>query len=214
MLQGKEPEIDYTGSKEDYNTLSFQLGEYIAKLQQLTFPKFGLFSDQASLEGKLVGTKEAFSDYIFVMLVQDLGCLTGDGMLSQSQADKVFHIFEENRGVMNISQGSLVHHDLADHNLTYIGPDLEAVFDWEAMVVGDPVLDLASCPTWGTLYPREEKLLEGFTSISVLPDDYEIKRDLYKLRTVLWKTVYCKRMDILTDKRLQRLFDGMKVFGL
>jgi fructosamine-3-kinase len=88
------------------------------------------------------------------------------------------------------------------------------VFDWEAMVVGDPVLDLASCPTWKTLYPREQKLLDGYQSIKSLPDNFELKKNIYKLRTILWKTVYCHRAGILTPERAGRLGQALEPFGI
>jgi aminoglycoside phosphotransferase (APT) family kinase protein len=107
-----------------------------------------------------------------------------------------------------------VHYDLADHNIMFEGARITALFDWETAVSGDPVLDLASCPTWRTHYPREKKLVEGFTSVSNLPDFFEEKMNLYRLRTMLWKIVYVIRMNILNERRKQTFLNALQPFGL
>ncbi len=80
--------------------------------------------------------------------------------------------------------------------------------------MGDPVLDLASCPTWKTHYPREEKLIEGYTSVTSLPDHFEEKRNIYRLRTMFWKMVYAIRANILTKRRIERFSTALEPFGI
>lgn len=115
---------------------------------------------------------------------------------------------------MDIKHGSLVHHDLADHNFMHEGDRITGIFDWENAVIGDPILDLASCPTWKTHYPREEKLIEGYTSVRALPEHFQEKMHVYRLRTMIWKMVFAVRNNMLNQARRQRFLDALGPFKL
>jgi len=211
---GLDPEVNFPDSQTEYDQLSFDLGVYIAKLQEFTLPGFGRFDERLVLESKLVGSKKAMFDYIWVCLEEDLDYLTKNQVINNKQDKAILKIFAGAEKELNIAKGSLIHHDLADHNLRYENGHLLAVFDWEAMVVGDPILDLASCPTWKTLYPREEKLISGYRSIRDLPDNFETKRDIYCLRTMLWKIRYVLRMGIMNGDRQKKFDESLEPFGI
>lgn len=214
VLKGQDLENNFKGTKEIYDKISFELGQLIAKYQTFTFENFGRFDHKAVLNNKLKGTKKSFYDYITVSLIEDIKYLVDAEVLTISKSKRVLSLFEEYKPVINIPKGSLVHHDLADHNIMFENEKITGIFDWEACVVGDPVLDLASCPTWRTHYPREEKLIEGYTSIQSLPDNFEEKMNIYRLRTMLWKMVFAIRADILNEKRKQRFLDSLAPFKL
>ena len=214
-LEGKDPERFFTGTKKEYDAYSFATGQCIAKISQLQFKKFGRFDGDAADKEKLLGTKSTFPDYIFTMLQEDISKLTKFGLLTEHSSKQILKIFEEYIPVMEISRGSLVHHDLADHNLLIDDQHRFAgIFDWEAAVVGDPVLDLASCPTWTSLYPKEEQLIEGFRSIATLPDHFKEKMNIYRLRTMLWKGVFYVRAHLVNEKRLAVFQNALKPFKL
>jgi aminoglycoside phosphotransferase (APT) family kinase protein len=79
-----------------------------------------------------------------------------------------------------------VHHDVADHNIRYLGQEIHALFDWENAVVYDPISDIGSAPTWKVHYPREAKLRAGFLAeLGLKPNNFEAKVDVYFLRTML-----------------------------
>jgi len=65
------------------------------------------------------------------------------------------------------------------------------------------MLDLASAPTWKTLYERESKLIEGFKSVATLPHQYKEKVDLYRLRTIIWKVIHNIKFDLLNYPLLE-----------
>ena len=115
---------------------------------------------------------------------------------------------------MKIKSGSLIHHDLADHNIMFKNSKITGIFDWEACCIGDPVLDLASCPTWKTHFPREQKLIEGYTSVTSLPNHFVEKMRIYKLRTMLWKMVFAIRANIVTENRKQKFLSALIPFGI
>lgn len=214
MLEGEDLEDHFKGSKEEYDRISFELGQYVAKYHSLKFDRFGRFNEAQALKGKLVGSKSTFFDYIIVCLDSDIEYLVKEKVLTSKKAKKVRGLFDDYKSIINIHKGSLLHHDLADHNIMFRNNKITGIFDWEAAVVGDPVLDLASCPTWKTHYPREEKLIEGYTSISKLPDNFEEKKNIYRLRTMLWKMVYAIRSGILNDARKEKFYKSLEPFYL
>lgn len=214
VLPGVDVEDHFEGTKEDYDRMSFMLGTYVARLAELRFERFGRFAAQKIHKNTLVGTKKSFPDYIAVLLDEDLRFLVDRGLLSIGKAETIQKIFGQYRSVMDIKHGSLVHHDLADHNFMHEGDRITGIFDWENAVVGDPVLDLASCPTWTTHYPREEKLIEGYTSVRALPEHFQEKMHIYRLRTMIWKMVFALRAGILNEKRRQRFLDALLPFSV
>lgn len=212
-LRGQDPETSFAGTQKDYDRLSYQLGEYVAKYHSLEYPLFGRFDLDFAQKGQLQGTKTSFFAYLETCLADDLQKLVDFEVIASRDFERVMAYFTDRSDLINSAKGVLNHHDLADHNLMFDEQGLVGVFDWEAAVVGDPVLDLASCPTWRTLYPREEELLAGYQSVRPLPDNFEEKRSVYFLRTIIWKMVYAIRMNILTPERKARFEQALKIVG-
>ncbi|MBI3576703.1 aminoglycoside phosphotransferase family protein [Candidatus Gottesmanbacteria bacterium] len=214
VLPGQDMEDHFDGTKEQYDKISFILGTYVAKFEELTLEKFGRFDEGEVLRDALTGTKSTFFDYIITRLDDDLKFLVDRQLITSGISDRIRALFDEYKPVMKISRGSLVHHDLADHNFMCLNGKLTAIFDWENAVSGDPVLDLASCPTWVTHYPREEKLIEGYKSVRSLPDHFVDKMHIYRLRTMIWKMVFAVRAGILNDVRRQRFVNALAPFKI
>ena len=214
-LEGSDIENNFRGTKEEYDQMSFQLGVYIARYSKLTFTGFGMFDEDAVKKGILKGTKTTFYDYITTCLDSDLEYLVTGEVISFAVSNEIKHLFEVHRQLINsVKVGSLVHHDLADHNIFFKESTITGVFDWETAVAGDPILDLASCPTWKTFYPREDILVAGYKSITPLPEFFQEKMHIYRLRTMLWKMVYAIRMNIVTDTRKQKFYSALQPFKL
>lgn len=207
-LEGSDIENNFHGSREDYDQLSFDLGRYVAMWGDVSFSQFGRFSQKAAANSALIGTKQSMYEYIIVRLDEDLRFLVDSNMLSVGKGDAIRKLFEDHKSITSVKVGTLVQYDLADHNIMFDGKTtITGIFDWEAAVVGDPILDLASAPTWKTVYPREEKMVEGYRSVRDLPNFFKEKMHLYRLRTMIWKMVYAIRAGILTDDR-KRKFDA------
>lgn len=215
-LEGSDIESNFKGTKEEYDKMSFDLGVYIAIYSKIQFDKFGMFEVNSANKNILIGTKNTFYDYIITCLDKDLSYLVNSSVVTNDKRKKIRDLFEEFKPVINnIKRGSLVHHDLADHNIFFDEKcKITGIFDWEAAIVGDPILDLASCPTWRTFYPREEILIEGYRSIAQLPDHFREKMNIYRLRTMLWKIVYAIRMNILNSTRKQKFYEALEPFNL
>lgn len=208
MLDGSDIEGNFHGTRVEYDALSFDLGVFVAKWGALEYPGFGRLNPKDAAQGTLSGTKESMYDYMIVRLDEDLRYLADGGVISVSQADIIRKLFEEYRAVMQVKKGTLVQYDLADHNIMFDGSQtITGIFDWEAAVIGDPMLDLASAPTWKTFHPREAKLIEGYRSVRSLPSFFREKMNIYRLRTMVWKMVYAIRAGILNADR-KRKFDA------
>lgn len=208
MLEGADIERAFHGTRTEYDQLSFDLGAAIARWGTLKYDKFGRFDPDIATQGTLIGTKSSMYEYMLVRLDEDIRYLADAEVVPVKLADPVRALFDTYKSVMTVASPTLVQYDLADHNIMFDGEKtITGIFDWEAAVAGDPVLDLASAPTWKTFYPREEKLIEGYTSISKLPTFFKEKMRIYTLRTMLWKMVYAIRAGILTDER-KRKFDA------
>ncbi len=215
MLEGVIIEDHFHGTRTDYDQISFDLGRYVAMWGDLSFALYGRFNEQAAIEGRLVGTKQSMYEYIIVRLDDDLKYLIDNGVLTVTAAERVRKIFEEYKPVTSTKVGTLVQYDLADHNIMFDGArTITGIFDWEAAAVGDPVLDLASAPTWKTFHPREEKMVEGYRSVRDLPNFFKEKMNIYRLRTMLWKMVYAIRAGILTEDRKRKFEAALAPFKL
>jgi len=213
-LPGADLEDHFNGTKDDYDRMSFALGQYVARLGEIELDGFGRFDEDQVKKENLIGMKKSFPEYIEVCLDDDLRFIADSGIITVKTAKLIRKLFDQYRPVMNILRGTLVHHDLADHNFMHVKDRITGIFDWENAVSGDPVLDLASCPTWTTHFPREEKFLEGYRSVRALPDHFGEKMQIYRLRTMLWKMVFALRVGILNEKRRQRFFDALSPFGI
>lgn len=214
-LGGIDPEDEFTGTEQEYDQFNFETGQAIAKLGTIETEGFGRFDEETAVnENRLVGTKNSISDYIAVCTDEDLTSLLENGVITSTQQTRILDFFEQRKNIMNIEQGSLVHYDLADHNLRYKDGHLEAIFDWETGVSASPVLDLASCPTWRAHYPKRGKLLEGYKSISALPDNFEELEKAYLLRTMIWKMRFAIRADIMSEARRSLFTAALEKAGI
>lgn len=216
LLGGMDAEVEFLGNQTDYDKYSFSLGQLIAKFSEIYLPGFGHFRDENIKNGSLIGENKTFKDFIFLELLDQIETVKKAGYINEKISQEIIKIFKDANQLFNIEKGSLVHYDLADHNLRYDPKTFEivAAYDWEASVVGDTFLDLASSPTWKTIYPREQKLIEGFSSIKKLPSNYQEKINLYRLRTIIWKIVHNIKFSLITPERMLRLKLALEPFGL
>lgn len=216
IIEGLDAEKVFNGSEDDYGKYSFSIGQNIAKLSKIQLQNFGHFISEGLLSNNLVGENSSFFDYIFLQLSEQIELIAKSKFITTNTAQKIIDLFESNKKIINDCSNSLVHYDLADHNLRYDPKTYEvvAIYDWEASVAGDSLLDLASSPSWKSIYPRKDKLREGFLSIVEKPNHFELKLDLYLLRTIIWKIEHNIKFDMATPERIKRLSNALEPFGL
>lgn len=215
-FEGLDAEKEFNGTKEEYDQYSFNLGQIIAKMSDITFSGYGHFDEALLLQEKLRGENTSFYDYISLELDEQIRTIVSNKFLSSQTGAEILKIFESHKQLINSRQSSLVHYDLADHNLRYDPKtyNVVAVYDWEAAVCGDSCLDLASSPTWKTLYPRQEKLIEGYLSLKKKPDYLEEKLNIYRLRTIIWKVVHNIKFNLVNPERMKRLQNALDPYKL
>ena len=88
--------------------------------------------------------------------------------------------------------GILLHGDLGSHNVLTDGDRLLGLIDWEDMVAGDPVYEVAF---WATFHlpERHAAFLTGYRAVRPLPDDFPVRFWLYFLRVTVAKAVHRRR---------------------
>lgn len=198
-----------------YNKISFELGVLIAKMSKVKTEKYGLFNPVFLNKKKLAGYHNTFFEYIDKCLYDDLKSQAGL-FISSKQVDQIYALFEKHKQLLNSLKPSIVHHDLADHNIA-INPktnEIVALFDWESSCSGSSLLDLASCPTWRTPFPRKDILIQGYKSLKRLPDSWEDIFNILKLRTVIWKNLFLVRANLLEEKHIVRMEDALAPFKI
>jgi hypothetical protein len=214
MLEGYDTEKDFKGTQKEYDKISYDLGRYIAIYSGLHFPGFGRFDEQSITKGILKGEKTSLYEYMIVCLDDDIDFIIKENIINNIIGKNIRKLFEDYKLIFLTSENSLVHHDLADHNIFSQGDRITGIFDWEAAVVADSTLDLASSPTWRTIYPREKIIINGFRSVRKLPEYFEEKMNIFRLRTMMWKARYAIRMKIMNEGRKQKFLDALTPFGL
>ena len=171
-------------TKED--TLLIKCGKLMADIHAIHVEGYGAFDNGiAKQKHRLVGLHKTYNAFIHAGLDENLKRLVTYDIMTPAQADSIAgvfaaHAYEPHDGPR------LIHNDFADWNLLTNGEAITAVLDWDECHAGDPVADLAC---WSTFFgtDRMNKLLEGYTSVATLPDDYTGRFHFYRLRYTISK---------------------------
>ena len=121
-LKGKDIEDHFHGTRDEYDTLSFSVGKYVGQWGALSLSGFGRFDTASAMKGRLVGTKQSMYEYIIVRLDEDIRFLVDADLIDIAKADAILKLFDQYKDPINADGVStLVHHDLADHNIMFDG---------------------------------------------------------------------------------------------
>jgi aminoglycoside phosphotransferase (APT) family kinase protein len=207
ILPGKDLETEWdkeNGTKEEYDSISFELGQIVARQYKVPVNGWGRFLDKKDLEGSM---NTAF-EYLTAYLEYDLDVILKAGIFSETQAKSIKTFFENNKYIFDeMSQAFLIHHDLADHNIRYEMEKIKAIFDWENAVAFDPVCELGSAPTWICHHPRKETMIKGFIFEMErlgleIPKYFYEKIAIYFLRTMIWKIAFAIKGNRLKERHI------------
>ena len=149
---------------------------------------------------QLVGLHDAYPTYYFLNLRRHLDFLTEHAFFTAEQAVAVMTTVRQNRHLLDIGPGCLVHKDLALWNILGSPKEIIAFIDWDDAVSGDPMDDLSLL---GCFYgaPVLERALTGYAHVRPLPENHLPRFWLHLLRNMLVKAVirvgagYFKRND-------------------
>jgi fructosamine-3-kinase len=171
---------------DDEPMLLHAVGAEMAKLHEVKVEGFGFFDNELALrEGKLRGIHNSYHEHVLAALGSNLKTIVSAGLIDQIKADKIQKILE-NTKLTEESDARLVHNDMADWNVIVNSNGVDALIDWDEAHAGDPITDIAC---WSLFFPyaRLEKLLEGYKSVRSLPEDFEERLHIYRLRYLVSK---------------------------
>ncbi|MAE61505.1 MAG: hypothetical protein CMJ49_09140 [Planctomycetaceae bacterium] len=173
----------------DREAIGRQVGAILARLHGIRLEGFGFINTQKlaashTIEG-LDGSNEAYFDKCLethLAYLRDVEFLTGE------EIREIEALFSRHAGLLGLSQGSLIHKDMAFWNLLGSPTEVAAVIDWDDVVSGDPVDDLSIVRCF---YDDDvwRPLLESYQEVRRLPDDFEGRLGLYLTRNMLWKSM-------------------------
>jgi Ser/Thr protein kinase RdoA (MazF antagonist) len=176
-----------------------KLGQVVARLHQVPTEGYGFFD-----VGPLLATPKpeeprglcrTWRRYLLNHLPDHVTTCVDIGAMTPREARTVARLFESATDLFVGVWPALLHGDLGNHNIFTDGTAITALIDWEDCLAGDPVFDIA---LWATFHPdrRHAAFLDGYRSVTDLPDDFEARFWLYYLRIALSKTVLRHRLEI------------------
>jgi aminoglycoside phosphotransferase (APT) family kinase protein len=173
----------------DFESIAREFGLFLSRLHQHKQPGFG-FIDVGILSGekRICGIDPTWEAYFNKCLPKHLGYLRDKEILSAEKIRSIENIFEERRGWLNLAEGSLLHRDFAYWNILGTPDKICAVIDWDDAVIGDPADDLGIVNCFNS--PGfMEILIEAYSSVSQIDENFKLRIWFYTLRNMLWKTM-------------------------
>lgn len=173
----------------DLVTVARRIGADVARWQELRPEGFGLFNPGIlRREGRLCGFHEDYPAYFFLNLDRHLHFLCQEEFLSAAEAEAILGACRRFHGLLELSQGCLVHKDLALWNILGQRHEPCAYIDWDDAISGDPMDDISllGCFHNGDVI---REALEGYGSIRPLPEDFGPRFWLHLLRNMVVKSV-------------------------
>ena len=184
-LPGDTIQFYLKNNPEKEKDLVYQMGKTMARLHRIKVSGFGPFDNELAKDGKLVGIHKSLNDSVNAGLSENLERLVNYDILTQSIADKMKLLFENNN-LLDFNEPVLIHNDFADWNLLTDGNKITGVIDWDECVGGHPIQEVAC---WSTFFDPERLplFLEGYFSETKKPDNFEELFQLFRLRYTISK---------------------------
>lgn len=173
----------------DLPLLAGTIGKYVAKWQSIQPKGFGPFDPQIlRKEEKLVGLHSNYPDYFFLNWDKHLSYLVANHIISATEAYEINLVVLENRNLLELKQGCLVHKDLALWNILGEAHEIKAFIDWDDTISGDPTDDLSLLACFHTpevVYAA----IKGYEQVQTIPDNFYPRFWLHLLRNMVVKAV-------------------------
>jgi aminoglycoside phosphotransferase (APT) family kinase protein len=173
----------------DLPRAAHEIGASVARWQTVQPRGFGPFDAELHRrENRLEGFHPRYEDYFFLHLERHLRFLRDRDFLSSEEAAAIAEEIETHRELLALSQGCLVHKDLALWNILGSATQIAAFIDWDDAISGDPMDDLALL---GCFYdgPILARALKGYATVRPLPADHRRRFWLHLLRNMIVKAV-------------------------
>ena len=173
----------------DQSRIAFDIGAAVARWQSIEPRGFGPF-DLARWRsaGQLAGYHAGYEAYFHLRLAQHLAFLVERQFLTAAQRTEIEQTIAAHRELLRLSQGCLVHKDLALWNILGGGNRITAFIDFDDAISGDAMDDLSllACFHDAAFLTRA---FEGYQSIRPLPEEHRRRFWLHLLRNMIVKAV-------------------------
>ena len=167
-------------------SIGLQLGRMLARMHDIKLDGFGFFDTETlRRQGDVVGLDESNEDYFFKKLDDHLKFLQDNDFLHNGQVNEIERLIEKNAYLLKLEQGSVVHKDIAFWNIIGTEDKINAIIDWDDVIIGDPADDIAimRCFYDDVL----DYIYEGYQEHTKITDTFRAKTTLYLVRNMLWK---------------------------
>lgn len=160
--------------------IAFEIGVAVAKWQSITFDGFGV------LDEDLHGYRASYADYFNLRLEEHLHFLKRRGFLANTT--EILAEIENHRALLDLTQGCLVHKDLALWNILGTRDQIAAFIDFDDSIAGDSMDDLSLLACFhDAAFLR--RVFAGYQSIRQLPQEHVRRFWLHLLRNMIVKAV-------------------------
>ena len=170
----------------DHEAIPFQIGRNIALWQSMDLQGFGIL--EIAPEENLIGGHTSYASYFNLNLARHLDFLVLHGFIDTPLCKRILDAIACASHLLDLTQGVLVHKDLALWNILGSSAKVAAFIDFEDAVSGDASEDLAllACFHRGSFV---DQAINGYQSIKRLPTDFTQRFWLHLLRNMLVKAV-------------------------
>lgn len=189
-VSGERMSNFYQDGTLDREQTSRELGRHLARLHTIKLEGFGFFNTEVlRAENKIIGLNKTNREYFYTKLNDHLRCLRDTEFLDKQEVQDIERLIGAFDKVLDIGQGSMVHKDIAFWNLIGTSTKVNAIVDWDDVISGDLIDDIAVVRCF---YGEDifRPLLEGYREVVPLPDDFYPRLWLYMIRNMLWKAVF------------------------
>lgn len=197
----------YQADVLDRTATATQLGRYLAQMHQVQLDGFGFFNTQELRNSqRVVGLSASNSEYFHTRIDDHLKFLQDSEFLKSEEVKLIEDVLQKHEDHLQLAKGSLVHKDIAYWNLVGTADQINAIVDWDDVISGDPIDDLAVVRCF---YQDDVFLpmLSGYAELRELPDDFEVRLALYLVRNMIWKAVFRTNMRYFDFKEKQDLLN-------
>lgn len=159
-----------------------QLGHYLSLIHSIK--AHGFERHPHVKEGELVGKYSSQWESLSADLNQSWwgDIIVREGLLSQEKVDKYKKMLENNSGIFDLPNASLVHGDPSIKNSIVKDGKIVGILDMENCIAGDPIQDFAWYHFWTEgAEPYFTALKDGYDNKALFDDKFMKKLYLYQL---------------------------------
>ncbi|MBM3232488.1 aminoglycoside phosphotransferase family protein [Candidatus Pacearchaeota archaeon] len=175
---GKELEKNWKNISEKQRIkIAYKFGHLLAEIHKIKFSKFGDFTGNKSRNFKY------WDQYLINGIKERLLKCKNLKIYEDKLIKKIISLFESEKYLFRkVNESVLVHNDYFFDNLIYYKNNPSGVIDFEWAIAGDSEFDLKNLDYSFNKSPGSKiPFMKGYTSISPLSKDFELKKLFYKL---------------------------------